>query len=70
VTKVRFYLASGPHPRTAIGTGSLTRFGWATNWNTTSVPNGPYRLSAVIYASDGAHGDSRPEAITVRNHLR
>ena len=68
VTKVEFRLTGGSQHDTLIGTGvGLTRFGWITRWNTTTVANGTYTLQSVAYDVAGRSGHSNGITITVKN---
>ena len=37
-----------------IGTATPTQYGWLYNWNTTTVPNGPYKLLSEAFGSGGS----------------
>ena len=47
-----------------IGTATLTLYGWLYDWNTTTVPNGPYYLLSYASNSSGSTWSSAV-AITV-----
>jgi peptidoglycan/LPS O-acetylase OafA/YrhL len=44
VTKVQFRLTGGTLRNALIGSGHLELFGWFTQWNSTTVPDGTYTL--------------------------
>jgi hypothetical protein len=67
VTKVEFYLTGVSQHVTLIGMGSLTSIGWVTQWNTTTVANGAYRLQSVVYDAAGRSSRSKAVTITVKN---
>jgi hypothetical protein len=67
VTKVEFRLTGGSQHDTLIGTGGLTRFGWITRWNTTTVANGTYTLQSVAYDAGGRSEKSAAISVTVSN---
>ena len=52
-----------------IATGTPTAIGWLVGWNTTSVPNGTYRLQTVAYDSAGKSGARTSITLTIANEL-
>jgi uncharacterized protein YjbI with pentapeptide repeats len=68
VSKVTYELSGGPSDLVdqVIATGTPTYYGWLTEWNTTSVPNGAYSLQSVAFAG-GESGPSASISITVDN---
>lgn len=69
VTKVDFRLTGGTLHSALIATGTSTEVGWLAGWNTTSVPNGTYKLQAVAYDAAGKSGVSTSITVTVANKL-
>jgi peptidoglycan/LPS O-acetylase OafA/YrhL len=67
VTKVDFHLTGGTLHNVLIGTGYPESFGWFTEWNSTTVPNGTYTLQSDAYDSFGEKGVSVPISVTVAN---
>ncbi len=67
VTKIDFYLTGSSDHGTLIGTAKISPFGWATSWNTTTVPNGTYRLHSVAYDVAGRSGHGNDITVTVKN---
>jgi hypothetical protein len=67
VSKVEFHLTGGSYNDTVIGVATPTQYGWIFNWNTTSVPNGPYMLNSVAFDPAGNVGRSPTVSITVQN---
>ena len=67
VTRVTFYLAAGTKTDLLIGRGVRTYAGWVFRWNTTSVPNGTYKLLSEAYDASGGHSYSTAITINVRN---
>jgi hypothetical protein len=63
ITKVVFRLTGGTLHGAVIATAAPETFGWFGGWNTTTVPNGTYRLQSV--ATDGAGGTAQSASITV-----
>ncbi len=58
------------HARRVRTTGIATTVfnqGWGFLWNTTTVPNGVYRLDAVVFDAGGHHSTSKVVTITVAN---
>jgi hypothetical protein len=41
--------------------------GWIVHWNTSTVPNGAYRLTSIVASRSGAITESAPILVTVRN---
>jgi ribosome biogenesis protein Tsr3 len=66
-TSVEFLLFGGVYGYSApvICTASPTYYGWACNWNTTTVPNGSYTL--VSYAS-GQGGSTASSGVSITLH--
>jgi large repetitive protein len=63
VTKVEFYSGS-----TQLGTGANTSGStWQYDWNTSSVPNGSYSLTAKAYDAAGNTKTSSAVTVTVQN---
>jgi large repetitive protein len=63
VTKVEFYAGS-----TLLGTGTNSSgTTWQFSWNTSTVPNGSYSLTAKAYDAANYSGVSSARSFTVRN---
>jgi uncharacterized protein YjbI with pentapeptide repeats len=69
VSTVTYELSGGPSNLNdkVIATGTPTYYGWLTQWNTTTVPNGTYTLQSVASYGGGVSGTSAPVSITVNN---
>jgi hypothetical protein len=69
VTYVAFELSGGTiNGEQLIATATPTYYGWLAEWNTTSVPNGTYKLQSVASQSRYfSGGTSAPITITVAN---
>ena len=67
VSSVVFELSGGTLNDQVIATGTLTRYGWLAQWNTTSVPNGTYTLQSVASYPSGLQGTSAGISLTVDN---
>jgi hypothetical protein len=67
VTSVTYELIGGTLSDRQIATGTPTSYGWLTEWNTMSVPDGPYSLQSVASYSGGVSGSSASVTITVVN---
>ena len=65
-TKVQYEVSGGTLNNAVIASATPTIYGWVANWNTTTVPNGPYTLQSVA-TSGGLTGTSPGIAITVNN---
>jgi hypothetical protein len=65
-TQVQFVLEWGTQKRTVIGTAVATIYGWIALWNSTTVPNGTYRLRSIAHATD-VRGTSKAITVTVDN---
>jgi outer membrane protein assembly factor BamB len=66
VAAVVFRLSGGTETDHLIGTATLTIFGWLCSWNSTSVPDGAYTLTAVATDATGISATSAGVAVTVR----
>jgi hypothetical protein len=69
VTYVAFELSGGTiNGEQLIATATPTYYGWLAEWNTTSVPNGTYKMQSVAsYSRYFSGGTSAPVTITVAN---
>jgi Bacterial Ig domain/PQQ-like domain len=67
VSRVDYHLTGGSYNDKFIGFGKHTYYGWVYDWNTTSVPNGPYTLNSVAFDPAGNSGRSANVSITVQN---
>ena len=67
VATVKFEISGGKLTNAVIATATPTLFGWAAQWNTTSVPNGTYTLHSVATYGNGPSGTSPGVTITVDN---
>ena len=69
VTYVAFELSGGTiNGEQLIATATPTYYGWLAEWNTTSVPNGTYKIQSVAsYSRYFSGGTSAPVTITVAN---
>ena len=66
VVSVVYYLSGGSLHGKLIARGTSTQFGWLTEWNTKTVPNGRYVLRSVAVNDAGASSTSSGVAITVK----
>jgi outer membrane protein assembly factor BamB len=67
VSKVEFHLTGGTFNDAILGVATPTGHGGYFGWDTTSVPNGRYKLNSVAYDGVGNVGRSPDVHITVRN---
>jgi hypothetical protein len=67
VKKVQFVLTGGTLHRKVIASGSPQYFGWLGGWNSTTVPNGTYKLQSIAFSPGGKSGLSPTITITVAN---
>jgi mannosyltransferase len=67
VSKVQFVLSGGEYDKTVVGVTTISRAGWILLWNTTSVPNGTYRLQSLATNGFGVSAYSAAITITVDN---
>ena len=67
VSRVEFRLTGGSYNNALIGVATRTYYGWIFNWDTTTVPNGPYTLNSVAYDPANNSGRSANVNITVQN---
>lgn len=67
VSKVEFRLTGGTLHNALIGTATLESFGWFTEWNSTTVPNGTYALQSDAYDPAGHRGVSAAISVIVAN---
>jgi hypothetical protein len=67
VNKVTFHLTGGSLHLKLIATATLTIYGWMANWNSTTVPDGTYKLRSQAIDAAGVKGLSAPISVTVAN---
>ena len=67
ITKVVFELTGISYTNQVIATGTLTPYGWAATWNTTTVPDGGYNLVSVATDANNVTSSSLPEPFGVSN---
>jgi outer membrane protein assembly factor BamB len=67
VSQVEFRLTGSSYNNALIGTATPTIYGWISQWDTTSVPNGTYTLNSVATDPAGNRGRSPDISITVQN---
>ncbi len=67
VFQVRYELTGNGMTDQVIATGTLTIWGWAALWNSTSVPDGTYTLQSVASYAGGVSGTSPGVTVTVAN---
>lgn len=60
-------LSGGEYDKTVVGVTTISRAGWILLWNTTSVPNGTYRLQSLATNGFGVSAYSAAITITVDN---
>ena len=65
VTKVIFSISG--QGKTISQSATTTAYGWLSRWNTTSVPNGTYKVRSVAYGITGLAGTSTGIAVSVKN---
>jgi tRNA (mo5U34)-methyltransferase len=66
-SQLEFRLAGRDGGRTVLGAATRTFGGWTYQWDTTSVRNGEYTLSSLVYDLAGRPGLETGVTITVRN---
>jgi peptidoglycan/LPS O-acetylase OafA/YrhL len=66
VSKVEFRLTGGPLHNQLIATTDFTTE-WNFMWNTTTVPNGSYKLHCVAFDAGGQHVNSKDITVRVAN---
>jgi outer membrane protein assembly factor BamB len=68
VSKVEYRLTGGSFNNALIGVVHTPSYaGWIVRWDTTTVPNGVYKLNSVAYDPAGNSGRSPDISITVQN---
>jgi hypothetical protein len=65
--RVQFHLSGTSRPDAVIATATQTFYGWLANWDSTTVPDGVYRLRAVLQRSGRADASSTPVIFVVAN---
>jgi hypothetical protein len=66
-TVVTYELSGNGLSDDAVATGMPTRYGWLSEWNTTSVANGTYTLESVASYHGLESATSAPITVTVNN---
>jgi hypothetical protein len=64
---VRFKMTDSDNRTVAVGSASLTGYGWIERWNTQTVSNGNYHISAMASYETGRSIMTTPVAVVVRN---
>ena len=67
VTRVDYVLGGPGREDTTVATGSRTTDGWLSRWNTSTVPNGSYTITATVHDSAGRSVGTPPVAVRVEN---
>ena len=67
VTSVQFEVTGGTLSDQVVATAVLTIYGWIAQWNTITVPNGPYTLNSVATEVGGTTATSPGVTVTVEN---
>jgi hypothetical protein len=67
VAKVSYLLMGGPDKSTLVSASVPTYIGWIGSWNTTTVPNGSYKLTSVATDDEGFRTRSAPITVGVNN---
>jgi YVTN family beta-propeller protein len=67
VTSVSFEVSGGTINNQVVATGTATLYGWLSQWNTRTVPNGTYTLQSVACYTGGICGTSAPITVDVFN---
>jgi peptidoglycan/LPS O-acetylase OafA/YrhL len=67
VSKVEFQVTGGTLRNAVIGTGTLSKYGWAFLWDSTEVPNGTYTVRSVAYGASGERSTSPGITVKVAN---
>jgi hypothetical protein len=57
---VNYEITGGTMTDSVIATGTPTLYGWLGQWDTTSVPNGPYTLQSVAHYANWLVGATIP----------
>ncbi len=65
--RVQFHLSGTLGPDAVIATATQTFEGWLAGWDSTSVPDGVYRLRAVLQRSGRTDASSAPVIFVVAN---
>lgn len=67
VTSVDYVLTGGTYNGTEVSGSVPTIFGWLSEWNTTTLPNGTYTLQSVATNAEGFSTASAADSVTVDN---
>ena len=67
VSKVTFLITGGSEHDTPVATARLTPVGWLVRWDTTTVPNGTYKLRSVASNPEGTSGSGVGITVSVKN---
>jgi hypothetical protein len=67
VTAVDFLASGGSYHDAKIETGTNSTVGWAAEWQSTTVPNGTYDITAVSYNAAGRSSRSASVTVKVKN---
>jgi hypothetical protein len=67
IASVQFEISGGSISDKVIGTGIATIYGYLSNVNTATIPNGTYAVQAVATDNQGLHATSAPVSVTFTN---
>jgi phospholipase C len=67
VASLKFVLTGGTLNHVVIATAAPNLIGWLATWDSTSVPNGTYKLQSVASYVGGVTGTSRGITVSVSN---
>jgi Bacterial Ig domain len=67
VTKVDYFLTGPGRQGVLFATGSYSAYGWLHRWNTATVPNGTYSITATVRDSGGRTVTTPPIEVHVQN---
>ena len=67
VTSVTYEVSGGGLSDQVVATATPTLYGWLAEWNTTTIPNGTYKLQSVASYAGKVSGTSQGISITIAN---
>ena len=67
VTSVTYEVSGGGLSDRVVATATPTLYGWLAEWNTTTIPNGTYKLQSVASYAGKVSGTSQGISITIAN---
>ena len=67
ISSVKFVITGGSYNKSVVGTAVFTEYGYLSQWNTTTVPDGTYTVQSLATDEAGNTTYSSGISVTVDN---